>query len=199
MSTPIFEVDMDQGADFDIILNWYGADTFRAPIEEITPGYPTKIRVSSHLLPSVSDTPVIISGVIGADILNSRETAIELCKYVDADHFTVPVSTVASKWEIGTGEITYRTPCDITGYTAIGQIRSKWYTGALIKDLTTADGSIVLDANDASIAIHISASETQNFDFTTAYCHVELISPSGVETRVFELIITFNRGVIRGA
>jgi hypothetical protein len=199
MSTPIFEIDMDQGADFDVVVNWYGAETFRAPIEEIDPGYPTKIRVSQHLLPSASDTPIIISGVVGAEILNSRATAVELCKRVDDDHFTVPVSTVASLWEIGTGEITYRTPSDIASFTAIGQIRSKWHSGTLIKALTTTDGSIVLDADDASISIHIPAAETQDFEFTKAYCHVELISPGGAETRVFELIITFNRGVIRGA
>lgn len=194
MSTPLFEVDMDQGADFDVTVNWYGAETFRAPIEEITPGYPTKIRVSSHLLPSNSDTPVIISGVQGAEILNSKETAIELCKRVDDDYFTVPVSTVACEWDIGTGEITYRTPCDITNFTAIGQIRNKWHSGTLIKDLTTDDGSIVLDADDASITIHIPGSETANFDFTTAFCHVKLISPGGAKTRVFELLITFKRG-----
>jgi len=126
--TPRFELDMEQGATFNYTFHWYAGGKFMAPIEEITVGYPTRIKVTAHGLPTISDTPVIISGVDGCEILNSKDTGIEEAIYVDADHFDMPQSTVADKWVPGTGEMTYHQPSDITGFTARMQIREKWHS-----------------------------------------------------------------------
>lgn len=193
MSTPIFEVDMDQGSDFFVTVNWYGGGVFRAAIEEIDPGYPTIVRVTSHLLPASSDTPVIISGVQGAEILNSTDTGIELCERIDDDHFAVPVSTVPCEWVQGTGEITYHTPTDLTNYTAVCQLRSKWYSGKLIHEFTSASGDIVLDPNDGSVILSALAADTTDMSFTKAYGDIEVISESGMITRVARLIVNFSR------
>lgn len=193
MSIPEFELDMERGADFEATINWYGGGTFRAPIEEIDHGYPTTVRVSAHGLPSSSETPVIISGVQGAVILNSRNTAIDLCGRVDDDHFTVPVSTVACEWVVGTGEITYSKPTDITNYTGSCVLRAKWYSGATIHTFSTALTTMVLDANDGSVLITATAAETAALDFVKAYGDIELISPAGKKTRVARLIINLHR------
>lgn len=190
--TPEFEVEMQQGAHFAVTINWYGGGTFRAPIEEIDPGYPTKIRVTGHQLPSSSETPVIISGVQGAEILNSRETAIDMCQRIDDDYFTVPVSTVACEWITGTGEITFSLPTDITDYTARCQLRSKWYSGEFIHEFTNDD--ITLDANDGSIQLEALTAATAALGFTKAYGDIELIAPDGITvTRVARLIVNFSR------
>ena len=65
--TPRFELDMEQGATFNYTFHWYAGGKFMAPIEEIIVGYPTIIKVTAHGLPTISDTPVIISGVDGCD------------------------------------------------------------------------------------------------------------------------------------
>ena len=197
MTTPLFEVEMDQGADWNVVINWYGDGVFRAPIEEIDPGYPTQIRVSTHLLPSSSDTPVIISGVQGAEILNSSNTAVELCTRVDADYFTVPVSTIACEWVPGTGEITWNKPTDLTSFTARCQLRSKWYSGTIITEMTTENTGITLDSNDGSIALNRIASVTAALGFTKAYGDIEVISAAGIVTRVARLVVAFQRETTR--
>ena len=191
--TPLFELELEQGTDWNAIMNWYGGAIFMAPIEEIDPGYPTKIRVSSHLLPTSSDTPVIISGVQGVEMLNSRDTGVELCERVDANYFLVPVSSVGCEWVPGTGEITWHQPSNITSYTARCKLRSRWYSGTVIHEFTTENGGITLDDNDASIRLDITAAESAALAFVTAYGDIELISPTGAVTRVARLKVTFSR------
>ena len=193
MSTSLYELDMDQGADWDATVHWYGGATFRAAIEEIDPGYPTIIRVTGHLLPSASPTPIVISGVQGAEILNSTDSVLELCTYVDEDYFTVPVSTRTCEWVVDSGEITYIQPTDIANFTARCQLRSKWYSGTVIHEFTTENGGITLDANDGSILLSCTAAETAAMDYSRAYGDIELISSLGKVTRVARLIVDFSR------
>lgn len=197
MSIPTFHLPMAQGTDWATTFNWYGGGKFLAPIEEIDPGYPTRIRVTSHLLPTVSSTPIIISGVIGMEILNSKDTGVELCDREDADYFTVPISTVAKEWVLGTGEITYWQPTNITSYTARCHLRKKWYSTTYLQELTTENGGIVLTANDASIQLQLTAVQTAALDFDTCYFQVEMISPGGIVARVAQGSITMDREITK--
>lgn len=198
MSTPEFELSMDQGAYFATVVNWYGGGVFLGPIEEIETGYPTMVRVSGHQLPSSSPTPVIITGVQGAAILNSKESAIPMVKRVDDDYFTVPISTVPCEYIPGTGEITFNLPTDLTDYTGRCQMRTKWHAGEFITDWSTepgdgAAGLMTLDANDGSVQIESLSAVTASLDFVKGFADMEVISPEGIVTRVARLIINFNR------
>lgn len=197
MSTPQFELDMEQGATFNYTFHWYAGGKFMAPIEEITVGYPTRIKVTGHGLPTISDTPVIISGVVGADILNSHDLGIDEAIYVDADHFDMPQSTVADTWECGTGEITYHKPSDITNFTARMQIREKWHSKDFIHELTTENGGITLTVEDASIEITVNPADTESFTFNKAVYDIEMISPGGDITRIIEGTITLHKEVTK--
>ena len=193
MSTPEFELNMDQGAYFAATINWYGGGIFLGPIEEIDPGYPTMVRVTGHQLPSASPTPVIITGVQGAAILNSKESAIPMCKRVDDDYFTVPISTVPCEWVTGTGEITFNLPTDLTNYTGRCQMRTKWHAGDFIAEWSTTAGDMILNANDGSVQIESLSAITAGLDFVKGYADMEVISPGGIVTRVARLIINFSR------
>jgi hypothetical protein len=193
MSAPHYKIEMLQGADWKPTLNWYAGGVFRAPIEEIDPGYPTKIQVTAHGLPDQSPTPVIISGVEGMDILNSKNLAIMHATYIDEDHFAMPVSTVACEWVIGTGEITYYQPTDITDMTFRAQLRSRVHKGEILADLTTANGKIITVENDASIQLFLTAAETAALKFTKAYLDCEAIDAVGGVQRVFSLDIDMIR------
>lgn len=193
MSIPTFDLGMAQGSDWAATFNWYGGGKFMAPIEEIDPGYPTRIRVSSHLLPSSSDTPVIISGVKGMEILNSKDTGIELCKRIDDDYFEVPISTVAKDWCLGTGEITYYRPTDIVDFIARCKFRKYWHSRTVISELTTENNGIILDPNDASIQLQRTAAQTALFTFDSCVFDVELESPGGIVTRVAQGTIHLSR------
>ena len=196
-STPTFELPMSQGANWDTTINWYGGPTFRAAIEEIDPSYPTILRVTGHLLPSVSETPVIISGVVGAEILNTTDKGLEKALRIDDDTFSLPISTRACEWDNSTGEITYHRPTDITNYTARCQLRSKWYSGTIIHEFTTENAGIELTAEDGSVYLKVTAAETAALNFTKAYGDIELISDLGVVTRIARLVVTFSREMTR--
>ena len=195
--TPRFELDMEQGATFNYTFHWYAGGKFMAPIEDITVGYPTRIKVTAHGLPTISDTPVIISGVLGAEILNSHDLGIDEAIYIDADHFDMPQSTVADVWSCGTGEITYHKPSDINGFTARMQIREKWHSTNFIHELTTENGGILLTVEDASIEITITPVNTEAFTFNKAVYDIEMISPGGDITRIIEGTITLSKEVTK--
>jgi hypothetical protein len=158
---PYFEIPIKQGGDQSWTLNYYGGGAFRAPIEQIDPGYPTRIMVTGHGLPSVSNTPVIISGVEGMTALNSKDTGIVMVTRVDDDSFDVPISTVAKEWCVGTGEITYYQPADLSAYTiARCQIRKRWHSAAFDLELTLVNGGITINLDDASLTFNLTSAQT---------------------------------------
>jgi len=186
MATPIFEIEIEQGATFNHTFHWYGGGKFMAPIEDIQVGYPTIIKVTGHMLNDVSPTPVIISGVDGCPILNSEETGIEPATRNDDDTFQMPVSTVADVWVEGTGEITYFRPTNLTGFTGKMQIRKNWHSTEVLHECSTSNGGMILNAEDGSIELFIEADVTAEFDFVNAVYDVDLEDPSGIVTRVFK-------------
>ena len=195
--TPRFELEMEQGATFNYTFHWYAGGKFMAPIEDIIIGYPTRIKVTAHGLPTISDTPVILSGIDGCDILNSEDLGIDEAIYVDADHFDMPQSTVNDPWITGTGEITYHKPSDITGFTARMQIREKWHSPDVIVELTTENGGIVLTVEDASIELTLLPTATALYTFRQAVYDIEMISPGGAVTRIIEGTITLSKEVTK--
>ena len=191
---PHYEVDMYQGSDWTPKLNWLGGGLFRAPIEEIDPGYPTKIQVTAHGLPSNEALPLIVSGVEGMEILNSKELAIMRASYVDANHFTLPISTVACEWIVGTGEVTYHKPTDISSMSFRGTLRARVHKGTALAELTTANGKIIDTHDDAGIQLKLTAAETALLNFTQAYINVEAVaSPGGEVYPVFSLTVNLVR------
>lgn len=195
--TPNFLLDIQQGATFSYIFHWYAGGKFMAPIEEIVTGYPTIIKCTAHGLPTNSDTPVILSGIDGCEILNSADLGIEEMAYVDADTFSVPQSTVGDIWKVGTGEVTYHKPSIITGYTARMQIREKWHSVTFIHELTTENGGITLTEEDASIELTITPADTVNFTFNHAVYDIEMIAPGGEITRIIEGTIINHKEVTK--
>lgn len=198
MTTPIFNLPMEQGAYWTNTFNWYGGGKQMAPIENIVEGYPTIIRVTAHGLPSVSDTPVIISGVDGVSELNSADTGIEPATYIDANTFSIPISTVGEVATPGNlGEITWFAPTVITGYSARCQIRKNWHTTAFIAELTVANGGLVVVEADASFQLIVTAAASAAFTFVNAVYDLEAIPPSGDIVRLVKGAIHLDREMTR--
>ena len=193
MAIPNFPLDIIAGATFSNKFHWYAGGKFMAPIEEIIVGYPTIIKVTAHGLPTISDTPVILSGIDGAKILNSVELGIEEAAWLDVDHFEMPVSTVKDCWEVGSGELTYFKPTDITGYTARMQIKERWQSDIVILELTTENGGIILTVEDAGIQLTIVPAATEALKFKKGVYDVKMISPGTEVTRVFEGSVLVHR------
>jgi len=192
--TPEFPIHIEQGADFDHTFQWFGGGKFIAPIEHIEPGYPTIVTVTGHLLNDVSPTPVIISGADGVPDMNSVDTGIEPAEKIDADTFSLPVSTVGDTWIVGTGEITYFRPTDLTGFTGTCIFRKNWYSSEILHTISTALGTMTLGVLDGSIRLQISAVDTLAFGFVGGVYDVDLTS-GGIITRVFRGPVTLHRDI----
>jgi hypothetical protein len=195
MSIPNFPLDFIQGATFSNTFHWYAGGRFMAPIEEITIGYPTIVKVTAHGLPTISDTPIILSSIEGCTILNSKELGIEEGAWVDVDHFEMPVSTVKDPWTVGSGEMTYFKPTDITGFTARMHVKERWQSDEILIDLTTENGGILLTVEDASIVLTIQPAVTQALKIKKGVYSVEMISPGADITRIFEGVVVVHREV----
>ena len=192
---PQYPLEMYQGATFRRTFNWYGGGVVRAAIEDVTPGFPTIVKVTGHGLPSVSPTPMVIDGVRGTVALNTKDCAASEATYVDIDTFSIPVNTIGKKWTSPSGGITWYMPSDMTDFTAKMEIRDK-IGGIIIHTLTTdPSGGITLVSADGAINLEIDAADTALFDFTTAVYDIDVIDPSGVSTPVVGGTITLYKEV----
>lgn len=193
LPTPVFALHMEQGANFDHTLQWYGGGKWIGPIEHIEVGYPTIITVTDHLFTDLSPTPVVISGVKGCDHLNSSDTLVALATRITDDTFSVALTSVGEEWEEGTGEITYWRPSDLTSASGEMRIRKNWYSTTIIHTISTALNTMTLGA-DGSVRCEISAIDTAAMTFVNAVWDID-ITISGVITRVFRGTLQNHRDI----
>ena len=193
--TPQFHLYVEQGVNFNHTFQWLNAGMFMAPIELIQEGYPTVITVTNHGLPTLSSLPVIISGVEGCQALNSENASMPFAARIDANRFSVPISSQGKNWVPGTGVLTYHLPTDLTGFTAECVIRRNWYSPTAIHTMTTANGGITLIPEIGGIQLLIPKATTAGFTFKNAWYDVDLTDGSGIEYRVFKGPISLEREV----
>lgn len=193
--TPQFHLYVEQGVNFNHTFQWMNAGMFMAPIELIQEGYPTVITVTGHGLPTLASHPVIISGVEGCQALNSEGTAMPFATRIDANRFSVPISSQGKEWVPGTGELTYHIPTDLTDYTGRTVIRKNWYTADPIHEMTTENGGMLLIPSIGGIQLMIPKAITAGFTFRNAWYDVDLIDSGGYEFRVFKGPISLEREV----
>lgn len=193
--TPQFHLYVEQGVNFNHTFQWMNAGMFMAPIELIQEGYPTVITVTGHGLPSLASHPVIISGVEGCQALNSENAAMPFAARIDANRFSVPISSQGKEWVPGTGELTYHRPTDLTDFTGRCVIRRNWYAADEIHEMTTENGGMILIPEIGGIQLLIPKAVTAGFTFRNAWYDVDLTDDSGIEYRVFKGPITLEREV----
>lgn len=192
---PQFHLYIEQGVDFNHTFQALAGGMFMAPIELIEEGYPTIITVTGHGLNQISSHPVELSGIEGIPKLNSAGTGVPLCTYIDANRFSVPLSSVGKQWVPGTGEITYHQPSDLTNLTGRCVIRKNWYSDTIIHEMTTENGGLTLTVADGSIRLYIPKSATALFNFKTAWYDLDLMAPDLTEERIFKGPVSLEREV----
>lgn len=205
---PDIPLAVERGTSFDNTLQWLGGGKFIAPIEDLTPGYPTLIKVTGHSLNAVSPSPVIISGVNAYDEdgevvemrnINSKFHQIAMGTRIDADWFSVPMSTVDAIWKAGSGEISHFLPSNITGWGGECNIRKNWHSPVL-HTISTALGTMTLDGTDGSCRIQIASNITDTIELVSGVYDIDLWPGGGAKptdgstiTRVFKGPIYFYR------
>lgn len=77
-------------------------------------------------------------------------------------------------------------PVDLTGCSARMQVRAELASPAVLIELTSANGRIVIDAPNGGITLRLSAAETAALTFTRAVYDLEIVYADGRVRRLLE-------------
>lgn len=181
MTAPIkINYKIYQGSTFQEQYRWESGTKVYKPITGITKSAPVEITAEAHELKP--GWRFRVTNVTGMKEINSGSESFYLASDISAD--TIKINSVNSlafsNYTGNSGVIEYNEPVDLTGYRARMQIREKVGSDVVIDELTTENGKIIIDAEDATIRIEIPADTTQNYNFTTAVYSLEIIRNSVV-------------------
>lgn len=180
MTTPIkLNFKIIQGSTFNQVLRWESATKVYKTISGITNSAPVVINCTAHNIPV--GWRARVTNVVGMKEINSGSN--DYYTVTDTTTNTVTFNSVNSlgysAYTSG-GVLEYNQPIDLAGYTARMQIRSKLEDTTVIKELTTANGGIVIDNTTKTITLTISATDTSAFTFASAVYSIELVNGSVV-------------------
>lgn len=205
---PDIPLHIERGTSYDNTLQWLGGGKFIATIEDLTPGYPTLIRVTGHSLNATSPSPVIVSGVNALDEdgnpremrnINSKFNQIFNGNRIDDNWFSMEVPTTDEIWKVGSGEIAHFLPANITGWGGECRIRKNWFS-PVIHTISTQLGTMTLDGTDGSVRLQIASNVTDTLELVSGVYDIDLWPGGGARPtdgstieRVFKGQVFFHR------
>ena len=86
---------------------------------------------------------------------------------------------------------------NLTGYTARMQVRATLESASTLVELTTANSRIALGGAAGTITLTISATDTEALTAGRGVYDLELVSGSGIVTRLLQGVATISRNVTR--
>lgn len=192
-----------QGATFRRVYRWGAPPIIYKAISGITKAAPCVVTATSHGVPD--GWQVAITNVAGMTEINARNDPPSLTedyhKATVLTSNTIELNTVNSlsfsTATANTGALQYYTPVDLTGYTARLQIRRTTRSADTIASLTSAAGDITIDNTAKTITLEIEPAVSELFDFDNAVYHLEMVSSTGVVTRLVGGKVKLSREVTR--
>lgn len=192
MAAAQVDLEIVQGSTFSYPLTWYSGKVMK-PISAITSTAPALVTAANHGLPA-NPIPVTITNVKGMRIPADTLRATR----VDTGQFTVDLDASGLGTYKSGGTLTYYAPVNLAGYEARMQVRANLAAADTILDLTTdPGGGITLGGSEGVITITVDAADTAALNFTSAVYDLELLSPTGVVTRLMEGKVTLKKEVTR--
>lgn len=195
----VLDLDIYQGATFQYVLRWESLPLIYKDISAITQDAPARVTAASHGVPD--GWRVAITNARGMVQINARNTPPKESDFVkatvvDGDNLDLnSVNAQGYSAYTGNGLLRYYTPVGLSGFTARMKIKRTLTSAAAYIELTTVNGRIVLDDSAKTITLLVSAVDTAALDFTTAVYDLELVSGSGVVTRLVEGEVTLHKEV----
>lgn len=189
MSCPQSDITIQKGATFSRVLRWESAPFIYTAITAITRAAPVAITSASHGLVDNWRAAVVSAGgmrQINARQIPPRSTEFHKITRVDANivTFNDVDSSQYTAYTSGGYLVSY-TPVSLSGFSARMQIRATVEaTTALVSLVSPTD--IALDDTNHTITITISATATAALDFEAGVYDLELVSGTGVVTRLLE-------------
>lgn len=184
-----------QGSTFNEVLRWESSKKIYKPITAITQAAPVVVTATSHGVPD--GWRVKITNVGGMTDINSTEEYRVATRLTDNTLELNAINSLGYKAYTTGGVVEYNEPVDLTGYTARMQIREKVDSTTIIKELTTENNGIVIDATNKKINIVISATDTAAFTFGSAVYSLELVSSTNVVVPFVNGVLTLVKEVTR--
>lgn len=181
MTAPIkLNLKVYQGSTFRETMRWESSKKRFATIGGVTQGAPAVVTCGY-----ATDIPdgwrIKIVGVAGMTEINSVGDNYYTKLLGDTPtSFKLDINTFGYKPYSGGGVVEWNEPVNLTGYTARMQIRSKITDDTVLLELTTENGGIVIDTEYRTISIHITATQTTAFTFTSAVYSMELVNGAEV-------------------
>lgn len=88
-------------------------------------------------------------------------------------------------------------PVDLTGCTARMQVRQRIDAPAVLAELNTTNGGVMLGGTAGTITLHLTAVQTAAIAWTSGVYDLEVVFPSGDVRRLFYGTVTVSPEVTR--
>lgn len=172
MTSTKLNLKVQKGSTFNEVLRWESDTKVYTPIVNIAKAAPMVVTANAHNIPV--GWRVKISNATGMKEVNSPEYLTVTDTTLNTLVFN-SVNAISYTPYVSNGILEYNKPASLEGYTACMQIREKVTSGDIIIELTNENGGIIIDSNNMTITINISAAETSGFTFKTAVYSLDLI------------------------
>lgn len=189
-----------KGESFSRVLRWESLPFITTPITAISKAAPVAITSTTHGLKA--GWRAAVTGVLGMRQINAKQfppRASDMHKVTVSDANIITFNDVSSA-EYSTytsgGYLVSYTPVSLASFTARMMIRDTVDATTTLDSLVSPT-DIVLDDTNHTITITISATDTAAYTFTDAVYDLELVSASGVVTRLLEGNVTVLSEVTR--
>lgn len=196
----IYNFVINQGATFNPTLDYASPDLSVKTISNITRSAVPVVTATGHGLSG--KWKVFITSVVGMDQLNSRGvTRVDkayTAKIIDANTLSLDIDASRFNPYASGGELVFHAPINLTGYTARMQIRSSVESETVLVNLTTENGGITLGGTGGTVQLLITAVATAAITWTSGVYDLELVSGSGIVTRLVSGRINVTQEVTRG-
>lgn len=168
-----------QGSTFKEVFRWESSTKVYKTITGISKTAPVVITAPNHGI--VPGWRCRVTGVNGMRQINS--VADSYYQVTDVTQNSVTINSINATLYgayIDGGILEYNMPVSLTGLTARMQIRQTKDSNVVIAEMTTENGGILIDLNNNTISIEISAEKTSSMNFINAVYSVELVNGSFV-------------------
>lgn len=201
MSSATQDLTIRKGETFSKILRWESAPLIAKAITGISKAAGAVVTAVGHGAPD--GWRVAVVSAVGMTEINAkayppRASEFHKCTVLTVD--TVQLNEVNSadfKAYVSGGFLVYYTPVDLTSFTARMQVRQTDQSAdpPLINLVSPTD--IVIDNTAKTITITITATATAALTFASGVYDLELVSGSGVVTKLLKGSVTVEDEVTR--
>lgn len=170
-----------QGSTFEEVLRWESATKTYATISSISKAAPCVITVTNGQPTPPVNWRIRVTGVGGMKEINQlSDSDYYLTSSINSNNITInSINSATYTTYTSGGIVEWNTPVPVAGYTAKMQIRQSVDSESVILELTTANGGIVIDSTNFTIAIKMTSVQTAALDFINAVYSLELTNVGG--------------------